>query len=469
MLRRALKRVKKGFYVDVGAQDPVRDSVSKAFYEMGWHGINIEPVSVWFEKLSADRPRDINLRVAASSSDGDVTLYEVKDSGLSTMDVDYAKHYSDDGMEVVEHSVQTRTLSSILADAAVQEIHFLKVDVEGAEESVLRGMDFSEYRPWIILVEARLPNSTRDAFRSWESLIVSAGYTFAWDDGLNRFYYANEHSRLARAFKLPPNVFDQFVTYDESHLSDLSRWAHELEAKLAQAEASMYQSNLQLADAFEQLGRIKDERRVADTELLGLHAQVGDLLAQLGDASHASAQDAKTIASLNDEIAQWKEQQAGLREQSKNLQSRYEEALNDNDHLRRARQGLMEEVSRKAQEIALTEREAAAVAQLLAARIAEVERLYRSRSWRLTSPLRRVSGLLGAFRRRGVSGTIGLIALRHSSSAGREKMDSCADGKSSLPKTTPTIQDVLLSKHIEALEGVRRKIRQRLDDDHKGR
>ncbi|MBQ4856522.1 FkbM family methyltransferase, partial [Rhodanobacter sp. B2A1Ga4] len=236
MLRRALKRVKKGFYVDVGAQDPVRDSVSKAFYEMGWHGINIEPVSIWFDKLSVDRPRDINLRVAASSSDGEVTLYEVKDSGLSTMDVDYAKNYSHDGMEVVEHSVQTRTLSSILADASVQEIHFLKVDVEGAEESVLRGMDFSKYRPWIILVEARLPNSTRDAFRSWESLIVSAGYTFAWDDGLNRFYYANEHRRLARAFKLPPNVFDQFVTYDESHLSELSRWAHELETRLAQAE-----------------------------------------------------------------------------------------------------------------------------------------------------------------------------------------------------------------------------------------
>jgi hypothetical protein len=61
------------------------------------------------------------------------------------------------------------------------------------------------------------------------------------------------------------------------------------------------------------------------------------------------------------------------------------------------------------------------------------------------------------------------IALRHSSRVGREKMDSCADGKSSPSKTAPTIQDVLLSKHIESLEGVRRKIRQRLDDEDKGR
>ena len=30
-----------GFYVDVGAQDPVFDSVTQAFSERGWSGINI--------------------------------------------------------------------------------------------------------------------------------------------------------------------------------------------------------------------------------------------------------------------------------------------------------------------------------------------------------------------------------------------------------------------------------------------
>ena len=38
MLWRALKHVENGFYVDIGAQDPLVDSVSLAFYEHGWQG-----------------------------------------------------------------------------------------------------------------------------------------------------------------------------------------------------------------------------------------------------------------------------------------------------------------------------------------------------------------------------------------------------------------------------------------------
>jgi len=36
LLYRALKGVGKGFYIDVGANDPEEDSVTKAFYDRGW-------------------------------------------------------------------------------------------------------------------------------------------------------------------------------------------------------------------------------------------------------------------------------------------------------------------------------------------------------------------------------------------------------------------------------------------------
>src|SRR5215470_12416094 len=42
MLWRALKHIDQGFYIDVGANDPDIDSVTKAFYERGWRGINVE-------------------------------------------------------------------------------------------------------------------------------------------------------------------------------------------------------------------------------------------------------------------------------------------------------------------------------------------------------------------------------------------------------------------------------------------
>ena len=52
VLWRALRDVEKGFYVDVGATDPEVDSISCAFYERGWSGINAYPVDAYFDNKS---------------------------------------------------------------------------------------------------------------------------------------------------------------------------------------------------------------------------------------------------------------------------------------------------------------------------------------------------------------------------------------------------------------------------------
>ena len=77
LLWRALGHVQDGFYIDVGASDPVEHSVTKAFYDSGWHGINIEPLPAHIEAFQEQRPRDINLALAAGSLEGSLTLYDV--------------------------------------------------------------------------------------------------------------------------------------------------------------------------------------------------------------------------------------------------------------------------------------------------------------------------------------------------------------------------------------------------------
>src|SRR3954451_14572299 len=47
MLARALAHVRDGFYIDLGAQHPTVDSVSRAFYELGWRGVHVEPNSAY--------------------------------------------------------------------------------------------------------------------------------------------------------------------------------------------------------------------------------------------------------------------------------------------------------------------------------------------------------------------------------------------------------------------------------------
>ncbi len=215
VLYRALADVRNGVYVDVGANDPGIDSVTKAFYERGWRGINIEPVAELYAALVAGRPLDRNIQAAAGAAAGDKTLYEIPSSGLSTLDPDIAEGHRRRGFEVRTTTVPVRTLDDILSDAQLETIHFLKVDVEGWEHEVLAGLDLGRFRPWIIVVEATLPNSTVQSHAAWEPMLMAGNYVHAYFDGLNRFYVAGERRRLLERFAAPPNSSDNFVRASE--------------------------------------------------------------------------------------------------------------------------------------------------------------------------------------------------------------------------------------------------------------
>ena len=216
MLRRALKNVDKGFYIDVGANDPVVDSVTKAFYDAGWRGINIEPVSEWFEKLQQDRPDDINLQLAVGARKGKINFYEVVGTGLSTVDESIAKrHVQEHGFELKKHKIPAVRLTTICEQHPQKDIHFLKIDVEGAELSALQGLDLKKFRPWIILVESTLPAMQIENYDEWENYLTDRGYHYTYFDGLNRYYVADERDELDTAFIAPPNYFDYFKRASE--------------------------------------------------------------------------------------------------------------------------------------------------------------------------------------------------------------------------------------------------------------
>ena len=213
MLWRALQGVSKGFYIDIGANHPTCDSVTKAFYDRGWTGINIEPVRSLHERLVAERPRDINLCVAVSAEKGSQPFYEVLETGLSTLDQGIAEQHATSGHRIARYEVQVLRMADIFEAHDVGEVHFLKIDVEGAERSVLSGMPFDRVQPWIVIVEATRPNSRMPTHQEWESLIVRHGYIDVYFDGVNRYYLSEQHRELAAAFLTPPNVFDDFVAY----------------------------------------------------------------------------------------------------------------------------------------------------------------------------------------------------------------------------------------------------------------
>jgi FkbM family methyltransferase len=367
LLWRALGHVHSGFYIDVGAAHPDTDSVTRAFYDRGWSGINIEPTAEYGLRLAAARPRDINVQRVMGAEAGQATFYVVNGTGLSTLEATSVSALIDAGMEVSPRQVEVQTLVALCEAHAPLDIHFLKIDVEGAERDVLSGADFGRFRPWIVVVEATAPMSTLERHEQWEGFLLDNDYRFVWFDGLNRFYVAGEQfDALAGAFKAPPNVFDNFVRAADSE------WA----------------------------------RRIAEAE-----TRVKDLLERAIMAETRSGSDALTAGQARSQLAYWTQEVLQLRErvvsenhyrlaaeaqareaseQARLAEARAREAsawAASADLHARNTQALREDAERKLQ--IATQRAAASEAQSQHS-LAVYEAIVSSRSWRITAPLRRL-------------------------------------------------------------------------------
>jgi FkbM family methyltransferase len=264
LLWRALGHIPNGFYIDVGANDPLDNSVTKMFYDAGWHGINIEPMPSYHEVFLRQRPRDINLALACGAADGAITLYDTPAvNGWASTDAATAAAHRAGGVDIVEHQVPLRTLAGICADHAAAAIHFLKIDVEGFEAEVLRGMDLQRWRPWVLVIEATLPGSPVSNHEQWEALVTAHAYQFAWFDGLNRYYVAAEHADLLPTLAVQPNVFDQYVVH---HLDQALRRVQALDAELSRVRSQF------VADLERESGERTAWARQLEADLLAVHA-----------------------------------------------------------------------------------------------------------------------------------------------------------------------------------------------------
>lgn len=252
MLWRALSHITRGFYIDVGAHDPLVDSVSRAFHDQGWRGIHVEPVSKYADRLRHQRPGDDVVEAVVGLTQGLVPFFEIDETGLSTANASLADGYSERGFEVLQRLKPSISLDAI-ALMAERDVHWLKIDVEGGELDVLRSWR-SDFRPWILVVESTVPTSQRQSYDCWDDLVVEKDYKFVWFDGLNRFYVHKDHVELEDSFKSPPNVFDGFVLskFSSSSFSvdireNIDHLTQEIEIAKCQAEGARSWAEAHLA------------------------------------------------------------------------------------------------------------------------------------------------------------------------------------------------------------------------------
>jgi len=301
VIRRAFADEDSGFYVDVGAADPVIHSTTKAFYDRGWTGINVEPAVRPFERLQAARKRDVNLNVAVASHAGEVEFYEFPEpfGGNSTIIDEVAADFASVAGQPIRRKVPAITLNQLFEEyVGERSVDFLKLDIEGSEAEALAGFDMERFRPRLLVIEASVPNRPEPSHGAWEPLVLAHRYRLALFDGLNRFYVSEESDVDFEKLTVPANVFDDFVPYElvqceEQHRADLE----ELHRQVAERLAAVEELSRQLADtraaleqAQAQAAALASEVEARETELGAARKTIKQLAARVEELSLKAAE-----------------------------------------------------------------------------------------------------------------------------------------------------------------------------------
>lgn len=407
LLWRALGQVTDGFYIDIGANSPLVDSVSLAFYEHGWHGLNVEPSLAFLNELQAQRPRDINLHAAVAAQPGLLKFHDIADTGLSTLREDVARQHADAGFSVNEDWVTVVTLDDVLASVPQADVHWLKIDVEGAEQEVLEGWNSSPVRPWVVMIEGVDPTSHAPSHHAWEPALLAKGYRFVHFDGLNRYYLSERQAQLAPAFGVGPNVFDKFVLSGTATSTFAAMLTFKLDEGKAREQALQQAHEGEQAQWQEQQAQAAAEQEAARNGWLAREAELSAIVSTLQDERRSlsdallanerhhvqekNALHARLIEALS--LQRGLQQERDVAQQMVNQQlHQLAQSAAEVESLHKGHESLLQELRAAS---ALLEHREQAVLQAQARN----QELLHSASWRVTAPLRLLTSLLRGSRR----------------------------------------------------------------------
>jgi FkbM family methyltransferase len=157
----------RGVIVEVGAARPDFLAVSASFRNLGWRALAIEP-NPHFAALHRAQGHEVIECACGEHDADDVPFYVVKIDGeyygeqvtnesFSSLGVrgKYADLMTTMNSQVEEIRVPVRRLDTIFAERSVAPgaIDIISVDVEGWELEVLKGLDFSRFRPRVLAIE----------------------------------------------------------------------------------------------------------------------------------------------------------------------------------------------------------------------------------------------------------------------------------------------------------------------------
>lgn len=175
--------VENGFYVDVGSGDGIITSNTKVLDDRGWKGICIDP----FPTGMGSRTAQVFKEVASSEAGHKVSF---KKAGfLGGIDSSLGRH-GGSVKDAASVEMTTTTLDDILSRAkAPSYLHYVSIDVEGAELDVLKGLSFSKYKVGAFTIEHNWEEGKRSQIMEF---LGSQGYTRVLSLLTDDFYLNND-------------------------------------------------------------------------------------------------------------------------------------------------------------------------------------------------------------------------------------------------------------------------------------
>ena len=154
IINRMFSKIKKGIYIDLGCNHPIKHNNTYLLHKRGWEGINIDADEKSIKEFRNLRKKDHNVRALISSKKDKIKYYFYHErSALNTVDVRLVKKRKAKPKKIIIR--ETTTLNDIIENSPYRKskLNLLSIDIENHEYEALKNFKFKKYNIDCIVVE----------------------------------------------------------------------------------------------------------------------------------------------------------------------------------------------------------------------------------------------------------------------------------------------------------------------------
>ncbi len=155
IIDKIFSNLKKGIYIDIGCNHPIKYNNTYLLNKKGWTGINVDLDDDTIKEFKKYRPYDYNISTVVSDQSNivkEVYFYH-KRSAINTISKELADFRKTKPENIVKK--KTKTIEQIIEESPFKEkkINLLTIDIENHEYEALKNFDFKKYNIEVIVTE----------------------------------------------------------------------------------------------------------------------------------------------------------------------------------------------------------------------------------------------------------------------------------------------------------------------------